>query len=81
MRRNLCLLVLTALLSLWMTNASAQLRLGVKGGYNYTNWSFGKLKVNKPSRGKGSMTSTYIRKDKKVLEEPVCGSLSGIRNK
>ena len=50
MRRNLCLLVLTALLSLWMTNASAQLRLGVKGGYNYTNWSFGKLKVNKEDK-------------------------------
>lgn len=50
MRRNLCLLVLTALLSLWMTNASAQLRLGVKGGYNYTKWSFGKLKVNKEDK-------------------------------
>ena len=36
---------MVASLSLWATHAQAQLRLGVKGGYNYTNWKFGQLKV------------------------------------
>ena len=50
MRRFQCLLLLTAFLSLWMTNTQAQVRLGVKGGYNYTDWSFGKLKMNKEDK-------------------------------
>lgn len=34
---------MTLVLALWGTTAMAQVRLGVKGGYNYTNWTFGKL--------------------------------------
>ena len=34
---------MTLVLALWGTTATAQVRLGVKGGYNYTNWKFGKL--------------------------------------
>lgn len=34
---------MTLVLALWGTTAMAQVRLGVKGGYNYTNWEFGKL--------------------------------------
>lgn len=42
--------MLVAVFSLWTVHAKAQIRLGVKGGYNYTNWSFGKLKINKEDK-------------------------------
>lgn len=49
MKTKTCWLILVFIL-LGMTNAEAQIRLGLKGGYNYTNWSFGKLDLNKENK-------------------------------
>ena len=50
MKRNALLLILTALLNFYAAEAGAQIRLGVKGGYNYTNWKFGKFDIKKEDK-------------------------------
>ncbi len=44
------MLVLVAVFALWGTAANAQIRLGVKGGFNYTNWKFGQLDLKNSNK-------------------------------
>lgn len=44
------MMMMLAVLTLWGMAAKAQVHLGVKGGYNYTNWSFAKLDLKKDNK-------------------------------
>lgn len=50
MRRKSLLLLFVVVLTSWGMAARAQVHLGVKGGYNYTNWSFGKLDIKSENK-------------------------------